>query len=153
MVTIHEKFMRLALIEAQKAEKKGEVPIGAVMVSNAGEIMAKAHNLTITSADPSAHAEMLCMRQAAKSMSNYRLLNTTLYVSIEPCLMCMGAVIHARLETVVFGAKDPKWGAAGSLYDFSSDRRLNHEVKVIQGVLEEECRALMQAFFRKKRIR
>jgi len=113
--------------------------------------LSSAHNRTIDLADPTAHAEILALREAALKINNYRLLNTTLYVTVEPCIMCMGAIVHARISGVVFGADDPKWGAAGSLYNFAEDDRLNHRVGIISGVCEAECRGLMQAFFRAKR--
>ena len=147
----HEKFMALALIEAEKAGQMGEVPIGAILVSDQGTAISAAHNRTIDLADPTAHAEILVLRDAAKKINNYRLLNTTLYVTVEPCIMCMGAIVHARVSSVVFGASDPKWGAAGSLYDFSADSRLNHRVVITKGVCVQDCRKLMQDFFRAKR--
>jgi tRNA(adenine34) deaminase len=101
--------------------------------------------------DPTAHAEILALRQAAQKTQNYRLLNTTLYVTIEPCVMCMGAIVHARISALVFGAKDPRWGGAGSLYNLAADNRLNHQVEIIEGICEDECRSLMQDFFRSKR--
>ncbi len=143
--------MDIALEEAKKAGQIGEVPIGAIIITENGEVVAAAYNRTIEQVDPTAHAEILALRQAALSANNYRLLNTSLYVTIEPCLTCMGAIVHARVRQVIYGAKDPKWGAAGSLYNFSEDVRLNHRVKIIQGVREEKCRELMQAFFRTKR--
>lgn len=147
----HRAFMRLALEEAREAARIGEVPVGAVIVSAKDEILARAHNRTIRDNDPSAHAEMLAMRQAATRLNNYRLLNTTLYVTVEPCLMCMGALIHARIQRLVFGTRDPKWGAAGSLYNLGEDRRLNHNPEMMEGLLLEECRALIQDFFRARR--
>ena len=144
-------YMDMALEEAKKAGQKDEVPIGAVLVSENGEVIAAGHNQTITRVDPTAHAEILTLREAARKVANYRLLNTTLYVTIEPCPMCMGALVHARVSRVVFGAKDPKWGAAGSLYDLAGDERLNHRMAVISGVRETECRSLIQEFFRAKR--
>ena len=148
----HEKFMALALIEAEKAGQMGEVPVGAILVSDQGAVISAAHNRTIDLADPTAHAEIIVLRDAAQKINNYRLLNTTLYVTVEPCIMCMGAIVHARVEKLVFGAGDPKWGAAGSLYDFSEDSRLNHRVIITKGICEQECRSLMQGFFRAKRI-
>jgi tRNA(adenine34) deaminase len=144
--------MQLALSEAAKAGQKGEIPIGAVLVSETGNVITSAHNLVINFGDPTAHAEILALREAALKLENYRLLNTTLYVTIEPCIMCMGAIIHARVSRIVYGAKDPKWGAAGSLYNFAEDRRLNHRPDIIGGIYEEACRSLMQDFFRRKRI-
>jgi tRNA(adenine34) deaminase len=145
------KFMGLALKEAEKAEQIGEVPVGAVLVSENGEILSAAHNQTIKLVDPTAHAEVIALRKAALKINNYRLLNTTLYVTVEPCIMCMGAIVHARISRVVFGATDPKWGAAGSLYNYAEDDRLNHRVEITAGVRAEDCRRLMQDFFRAKR--
>jgi tRNA(adenine34) deaminase len=148
----HTDHMRLALQEAKKAGQFDEVPVGAVLVSVTGEVLAAARNRTIESGDPTAHAEIIALREAAVKIRNYRLLNTTLYVTIEPCPMCMGAVIHARVARLVFGARDPKWGAAGSLYNLAQDRRLNHQMELISGVCESECRDLVQEFFRRKRM-
>ena len=148
----HIKFMKLALNQAKKAGQKSEVPIGAVLVSESGEILSLSHNQTISLADPTAHAEIITLRKAAQKILNYRLLSTTLYVTIEPCIMCMGAIVHARISRVVFGAHDPKWGAAGSLYNISHDTRLNHRPEIITGICEDECRTLIQDFFREKRI-
>jgi tRNA(adenine34) deaminase len=147
----HIAFMTVALKEAAAAGARDEVPVGAVLVSDAGDVLAKAHNLTIHDCDPTAHAEILALREASLKLRNYRLLNTTLYVSIEPCVMCMGAILHARVARLVFGASDPKWGAAGSLYNLGTDRRMNHQIEIVGGVLEEECRELMQEFFKSKR--
>lgn len=144
-------YMELALSEARKAEKKAEVPVGAVLISVSGEVLSKAHNQTIGRSDPTGHAEILAMRRAAQEIGNYRLLNTTLYVTVEPCIMCMGAVIHARILRVVFGAYDPKWGAAGSLFHFAEDSRLNHRPEVVGGVCEDACKALIKGFFRARR--
>jgi len=152
MALSHEKYMALALAEAKKAGQMGEVPIGAILVSEDGKILSSTHNRTIYLADPTAHAEILALREAALKINNYRLLNTTLYVTVEPCLMCMGAIVHARISNVVFGTQDPKWGAAGSLYNFAGDDRLNHRVAVTKGVCGHECRRLMQEFFRAKRV-
>jgi tRNA(adenine34) deaminase len=152
MDKIHHKYMETALSEAEKAGQRDEVPVGAVVVDTAGDILAAAHNLTIAMTDPTAHAEILALRQAARKVNNYRLLGTTLYVTVEPCIMCMAAIIHARMDRVVYGAPDPKWGAAGSLYHFAEDRRLNHQPEVIGGVFENRCRELIQDFFRQKRI-
>jgi tRNA(adenine34) deaminase len=147
----HTAFMRLALEEARVAADLEEVPVGAVLVSEEDEILARAHNRTILDHDPSAHAEILAIRQAAAQRRNYRLLNATLYVTVEPCLMCMGAIIHARIAKLVFGTRDPKWGAAGSLYNLGEDRRLNHHIAISEGLLLEECRDLIQEFFRARR--
>jgi len=146
-----EQFMRLALAEAQKAMEAGEVPVGAVVVRD-GEVIASAHNAPVGLSDPSAHAEVLALRRAAAAAGNYRLAGTTLYVTIEPCLMCAGALLHARVSRVVFGAKDPKGGAAVSLYRVLEDDRLNHRVEVSGGVLATECGEILSRFFREKRL-
>ena len=151
MIATHDYFMELALKEAKKAEQIGEVPVGAVLISENNEILAAAHNQTLKIVDPTAHAEILALRKAALEINNYRLLNTTLYVTVEPCIMCMGAIVHARISHVVFGASDPKWGAAGSLYNYAEDERLNHRVEITAGVCADDCRRLMQDFFRAKR--
>ena len=143
--------MKLALSEAKFAAEEAEVPIGAVLVSQDGVILAQSHNQPISLNDPTAHAEILALREAAQKVQNYRLLNTILYVTIEPCVMCMGALVHARVSRLVYGARDPKWGGAGSLYDLAGDNRLNHRMEIIAGVCEDECRALIQDFFRSKR--
>ena len=150
-ITKHIKFMHTVLEEAKKAGQKDEVPVGAVVVTEKGKILSSAHNQVIGLCDPTAHAEILAIREAASKVQNYRLLNTTLYVTVEPCIMCMGAIIHARISTVVFGTFDPKWGAAGSLYNFPDDTRLNHQLEIVPGICEDECKALMQDFFRLKR--
>jgi tRNA(adenine34) deaminase len=142
----HEHWMRLAIAEARKAETKNEVPIGCVIVQN-GQIIARGHNLRESSQDPTAHAELLAIKKAARKLNSWRLLDTTLYVTLEPCTMCMGAIILARVQTVVFGCYDPKGGAAGSLYDFSTDDRLNHKVNLISPILENECSGLLSSFF------
>ncbi len=144
-------MIKVALNEAEKARKKGEVPIGAVLVADNRQVLAAEHNRTITLNDPTAHAEILALRSAAAQIGNYRLLNTTLYVTVEPCPMCMGAIIHARVTQVIFGTRDPKWGAAGSLYNFADDQRFNHQPEIIEGVCKDECKTLMQNFFRSKR--
>ena len=147
----HVEMMEVALTEAQRARKKGEVPIGAVLVAENLQILAAEHNRTITLNDPTAHAEILALRSAAAKIGNYRLLNTSLYVTVEPCPMCMGAAIHARISRVIFGTRDPKWGAAGSLYNFAADQRFNHQLEVIEGVCKSDCKSLVQEFFRQKR--
>lgn len=146
-----EDFMRFALAEARQAADEDEVPIGAVLVAADGTVLVKTHNQTITQCDPTAHAEILAIRSAAEALGNFRLLNTTLYVTIEPCIMCMGALLHARVSKIIYGAKDPKWGAAGSCFNLSADPRLNHVIDVEGGVLEKECRELIQTFFKAKR--
>ncbi|MCP3924378.1 MAG: tRNA adenosine(34) deaminase TadA [Desulfobacterales bacterium] len=146
-----KKFMKLALEEAEKAGQKNEVPIGSIIVGNDCEILGSAHNCTISLNDPTAHAEIIALRKAADKIGNYRLIDATLYVTIEPCIMCMGAIIHARIKRVVYGAKDLKWGAAGSLYDFSSDERLNHSPEIISGIHEDLCSDIIKNFFKAKR--
>jgi tRNA(adenine34) deaminase len=146
----HVDFMKLALSEARKAVQKNEIPIGAVLIAENDELLSAAHNQTITSKDPTAHAEILALRSAAKKIGNYRLLNTTLYVTVEPCPMCMGAAIHARVSRVVFGTRDPKWGAARSLYNLAEDRRFNHQLEVIEGICKDECKKIIQDFFSSK---
>jgi len=146
-----ETYMRMALQEAQRAAEADEVPVGAVLVSEAGEVLAAAGNRVIADCDPTAHAEVAVIRESSKKRLNFRLLNTTLYVTVEPCVMCMGAAVHARISRLVYGTKDPRWGAAASLYSIGSDSRLNHRMDIVGGVCEEECRKLMQGFFRAKR--
>jgi len=146
-----EEFMRLALAESEKALLAGEVPVGAVMVRG-GEVIASAHNGPVGLKDPSAHAEILALRSAAAAEGNYRLAGTTLYVTIEPCLMCAGALIHARVSRLVFGAPDPKGGAVVSLYGVLEDARLNHRVDVTGGVLGGACSEILSRFFREKRL-
>lgn len=149
--SIHISVMQQALFEAAAAFQAEEVPVGAVLISESGLVLASTHNLTIACSDPTAHAEILALRQAAKQIQNYRLLNTTLYVTVEPCMMCMGAIIHARVSRLVYGTWDSRWGAAGSLFDLSTDKRLNHNLEVISGVCEAECREILQRFFRDRR--
>jgi tRNA(adenine34) deaminase len=145
------EFMTMALREAEKARLEDEVPVGAVLISPAGEVLAADHNRTRQNNDPTAHAEILVLRRAGRLLNNFRLPGASLWVTIEPCLMCAGAVIQARLEKVVFGTADPKAGALGSLYDVSRDGRLNHRFEVVSGVQERECRELIQKFFEVRR--
>jgi len=147
----HIEFMKVALNEAQKAGQKDEVPVGAVLVNENNELLSAAHNQIISRQDPCAHAEILVLREAAQKIGNYRLLNTTLYVTVEPCPMCMGAIIHARVAQIIFGTRDPKWGAAGSLYNFAEDQRFNHRPIIIEGICADACRKIMQDFFNSKR--
>ena len=149
--SVYELLMEQALIEAKKGFDEGEVPIGAVIAGPDGDIIASAHNLPIGLNDPTAHAEILVLRRAGEVFKNYRLNDVTLVVTIEPCLMCMGAAIHSRISTLVFGAFDPKGGAAGSLYDPANDTRLNHRIEVISGIREKECSDLLKDFFRSRR--
>ena len=146
----HERYMRLALIEAGKAAACGEVPIGAIVVRD-GEVIATAHNRRETDRDPTAHAEVLAIRSAAAVLGAWRLGGCTLYVTIEPCPMCAGAIVLARIDQLVFGAPDPKAGACGTLMDVVRDERLNHQVDVVSGVLAEECAGLMREFFARRR--
>jgi tRNA(adenine34) deaminase len=143
-------WMTEALAEAVLAEANGEVPVGAVVVLN-DRIIGRGHNRPISQNDPTAHAEMIALRDAARTLNNYRLSGTTLYVTVEPCLMCMGALLQARVRRLIFGCYDPKAGAAGSLYNVSNDPRLNHQLEVTTGVCDDESRDLLQRFFRKRR--
>jgi len=143
--------MRLALREAARAARAGEVPVGALLVDAVGEVIARAHNRPVGGCDPTAHAEILALRRAARRLGNYRLPGTTLYVTVEPCAMCSGALVLARVARVVFGAPDPKGGAARTLYRILDDPRLNHRAEVVGGVLEPECRGIVQDFFRRRR--
>ena len=143
-------FMALALEQARFALAAGEVPVGAVVV-RAGQVIAIGANAPITRHDPSAHAEILALRSAAQLVGNYRLIDCELFVTLEPCAMCVGAMLHARLQRVVFGASDPKTGAAGSVLDLFANKQLNHQTQVQGGVLASECSALLQDFFKKKR--
>jgi tRNA(adenine34) deaminase len=145
-----EYYMDLALAEARLAQAAGEVPVGAVIVSE-GHIIGKGFNRPISGNDPTAHAEIIALRDAAQHQRNYRLSNATLYCTVEPCMMCAGAIIHARIARVVFGTPDPKAGAAGSIYNVLTDPRLNHRVEVISGVREDECAALLRQFFSARR--
>jgi tRNA(adenine34) deaminase len=143
--------MGLALEAAREGLAAGEVPVGAVLVEAAGEILARAFNRPIGLHDPTAHAEILALREGARRRGNYRLPGASLYVTIEPCIMCLGAMIQARIRGLVFGAPDPKGGACVSLYHLPEDSRLNHRLEVTGGVREAECRALMQEFFKARR--
>ena len=147
----HELYMQIALTEAHKAYEIGEVPVGAVVISSRGEVLSKSHNETMRRNDPSAHAEILALREAAKILKNYRLNKTRIYVTIEPCIMCVGALIHARVEEVIFGVLDPKGGGLVTLYQLGNDSRLNHHLKVTSGVLKAECGEIIQRFFKEKR--
>jgi len=142
--------MAEALKEARKAKKRGEVPVGAVVVHE-GEVIARGYNRKESASDPTAHAEVVAITRAAKKLKRWRLAGTTLYVTLEPCLMCMGAIVQARIPRLVFASLDPKAGACGSLYDISNDRRLNHRVHVTRGVAEEESREILKEFFLKLR--
>ena len=150
MSDLDTQFMREALVEARKAGAAGEVPIGAVAVRE-GSVIARSGNRTIRDGDPTAHAEILVLREAARALTNYRLAGTTLYVTIEPCSMCAGAMIQARVPRLVYGADDPKGGAARTCFQILSDARLNHRVEIKSGVLAEECAAVIQSFFSARR--
>ena len=143
-------FMHLALAQARAAADSGEVPVGAVIVKS-GEVIASGANRPIAQHDPTAHAEILALRRAGEALSDYRLLDTTLYVTLEPCIMCASAIIHARVQRVVFGAWDSKAGAAGSVINVFTTPQLNHRVDVFGGVLLEECANLLPEFFRARR--
>src|SRR5215831_14616709 len=145
-----EYYMGLALAEAQKAQAAGEVPVGAVIVSQ-GNVIGKGFNRPISGNDPTAHAEIVALRDASQHQQNYRLSNATLYCTVEPCMMCAGAIIHARIAKVVFGTPDPKAGAAGSIYNVLTDPRLNHRVEVLSGIREDECASLLRQFFSARR--
>lgn len=145
-----ERFMRLALDEARLAAGEGEVPIGAVVVCD-GEVVCSAHNRRETDHDPSAHAEFRALVAASRALGRWRLTGCTVYVTVEPCLMCAGLMVNARVDRCVYGASDPKGGAVGTLYDVSHDARLNHEFAVTGGVLADECADELRAFFRSRR--
>lgn len=143
-------FMDEALKEARKAGKKGEVPVGAVITLD-GKLIGRGYNRNITDRDPSAHAEITALRKAAAKIKNHRLTGSKIYVTIEPCAMCAGALVWARVAEIVYGAEDIKAGGCGSVFNVASNRKLNHRIKVTGGVLENECRAVIQNFFKKKR--
>ena len=147
---MHDDFMRMALEEAEQAATEEEVPIGAVIVYQ-NRVIARAHNQREQLHDPTAHAEMIAMTQAAESRQSWRLDGCTLYVTLEPCPMCAGAIVQARIPTVVYGATDPKAGAVDTLYHLLSDPRLNHRAEVISGVLAESCSSILSRFFQEQR--
>ncbi len=149
MTITHAGYMRLALEEARRAQAAGEVPVGAVLVAD-GVVVGRGFNQPIGRVDPTAHAEIVALRAASGALANYRLVGVTAYVTLEPCLMCVGALLNARVATVVYGAPEPKWGAVRSLLDVES-LKLTHRFEVVSGVLEEECRALLVDFFRSRR--
>ena len=146
----HEHWMRLALHQAERAVECGEVPVGAVVVHE-GRVVGAGFNQPIGAADPTAHAEVLALRQAARELGNYRMTGSTLYVTVEPCLMCAGAMVHARVDTLVYGTTEPKAGAVRSVMRALDHLALNHRVQVVGGVLDNECRGVMQEFFKGKR--
>ena len=145
-----EYFMRLALREAERATEHDDIPVGAVIVRE-GEVIAAGHNEREVRADPTAHAEMIAVREAARALGSWRVLDSVLYVTLEPCAMCAGAIVLARIPRVVFGTSDPKAGAAGSVLDVLGERRLNHRPHVQSGLLAEECADLLRAFFASRR--
>jgi tRNA(adenine34) deaminase len=148
----NQDWMLVSLQEAQAAAELGEVPVGALVVHH-GVIIGRGHNLREASNDPTSHAEMIAIRQAAAALGSWRLLDCTLYVTLEPCVMCMGAIILARIPRLVFGCRDPRAGAVGSIYNFSQDERFNHRVEVTEGVLGETCSELLSDFFRQLRAK
>ena len=149
-MTNDEKWMQIAIREASLAKNKGEVPVGAIIILN-NRIIAKAHNSPISKNDPTAHAEILAIRNASKKLQNYRLPETTLYVTLEPCAMCLGAMIHARINRIVFGASDPKNGVCGSSVNLTSEAFFNHKIIVKGGILEQDCKNILQSFFKLRR--
>ena len=144
------QYMQEALAEARRAAAQQEVPVGAIVVKN-GAVIGRGRNSPRALHDPSAHAEVVALRDAARALGNYRLTGATLYVTVEPCLMCMGALVHARIRRLVYGADDPRAGAAGSVFDLSADPRLNHRIAVRRGVCAEACGALLRDFFTGRR--
>jgi tRNA(adenine34) deaminase len=147
---LDRQFMQQALDQAKLAAMAGEVPVGAVLVRD-GKIISRGFNQPIGNSDPSAHAEMIALRSAAQLESNYRLPGTTLYVTLEPCIMCAGAMLHARVERVVFGATDPKTGAAGSVLNVFSEKQINHQTQVEGGIMDDECGQVLRDFFKGRR--
>ena len=147
---LDHQFMQQALDQAKLAAMAGEVPVGAVLVRD-GKIISRGFNQPIGNSDPSAHAEMIALRSAAQLESNYRLPGTTLYVTLEPCIMCAGAMLHARVERVVFGAADPKTGAAGSVLNVFSEKQINHQTQVEGGIMDDECGQVLRDFFKGRR--
>nr|WP_207654285.1 tRNA adenosine(34) deaminase TadA [Caloramator fervidus] len=149
---MHEYYMRIALKEAEKSLLVDEVPVGAIIVKD-GKIIARAHNLRETLKDATAHAEILAINEACRVLGGWRLIDCIMYVTLEPCPMCAGAIVNSRIKTLVFGASDPKSGACGSIYNIVNDERLNHRVEVIGGVLRQECGDILKNFFKNKRKR
>ena len=147
---LDQQYMLMAIEQAQLAAQSGEVPVGAVLVRD-GQVISRAFNKPIANHDPSAHAEMLALREAALAQENYRIPGSTLYVTLEPCAMCSGAMLHARIDRVVYGAPDPKTGAAGSVLDLFSSKQINHQTSVEGGIMSEECGQLLRDFFKGRR--
>lgn len=148
----HDYFMGIALEEALAAREESEVPVGAVLTGPGGEVISRAHNRPIALSDPTAHAEILALRMAAGTLGNYRLPGSILYVTLEPCAMCVGAMLQARVRTLVYGARDPKSGAAGSVVDLTKVGSFNHYIEVIEGIRAAECSELLRKFFRDRRL-
>ena len=146
-----ERFMRIAIEAAAEARQADEVPIGACLVDEAGEMIAAGFNRTITDRDPTAHAEIIVLREAAKTIGNYRLTGTTLYTTIEPCVMCAGALVNARVKRLVYGAADERFGAVETLFRLCDNASLNHRLEISSGLLADECRTMMQEFFKARR--
>lgn len=147
----HNDLMQLALAEARAAEAAGEVPVGALVFSPEGEVIGRGNNQVLRTSDPTAHAEIVALRQAGLALGNYRLLGCTLVCTLEPCAMCAGAMVHARIARLIYAARDPKAGACGSVLNVPEHPALNHRVEMIEGVLAEECGAMLSDFFRRRR--
>ncbi|NUF48622.1 tRNA adenosine(34) deaminase TadA [Gilliamella sp. App6-5] len=147
-----EIWMRRALMLANRAESIGEIPVGAVIVDENNQIIGEGFNQSISKHNPTAHAEIIAIEQAGKFLNNYRIINTTLYVTLEPCIMCAGAIIHSRIKRVVYGASDYKTGAAGSFIDILAQQGINHYAEIKGGVLANECSAILSEFFKKRRL-
>ena len=145
-----EKWMQIAIQEAIKAEMAGEVPVGAILIKD-GHLIAKAHNQPISTNDATAHAEIQLIRNGGMSQDNYRLTGTSLYVTLEPCVMCLGAMIHARINRIVFGAYDLKSGACGSCIDLQNEKLFNHKISITGGILEQRCKEILHSFFKSRR--
>ncbi|WP_068546797.1 tRNA adenosine(34) deaminase TadA [Thalassotalea crassostreae] len=150
MLELDQQFMQQAIAQAELAEQHGEIPVGAVLVSN-GEVIASGFNQSIMNHDPSAHAEMIAIRNAGAKLENYRMLDCTLYVTLEPCPMCAGLLVHSRIKRVVYGAKDLKTGACRSVFNLTQSDKLNHQLEVTEGVLAEQCGTMLSAFFKRRR--
>ena len=146
----HKKWMQIAIDEASLAQIENEVPVGAIIIQN-DKLIAKAHNQSISKNDPTAHAEILVLRKAGKKQKNYRLIDATLYVTLEPCAMCLGAMMHARIDKIIFGASDPKSGVCGSCINLCKEKNFNHKISVIGGIMEKKCSKLLQDFFKDRR--
>ncbi len=146
-----EKYMKIALEEAEKAAQRGEVPVGAILLKE-DQVLAKDHNRCIELSDPTAHAEILVLRKGGEILRNYRLNDTVMYVTVEPCPMCVSAMVHSRISRLVFGTREPKFGAVESKFKLLNDNGLNHQVEVDRGILEEECAEILKVFFKERRV-